>query len=127
MILLSRNNYNEVFPAGDLLVARRDPDPTTDRGLAIPRSKTRANSPQQIRLMSLSNMHMSCPCLPMADLDVFTISVASTLSGRALSRVITGPVKGYDMNNTVQKLDLLYHSTQKSTCSSRRLHDHNLA
>ena len=45
----------------------------------------------------------------MAGLDVFTISVASTLSGRTLSRVITGPVTVYDMEGMTQKIDLLYH------------------
>ena len=78
----------------------------------------------------------------MVSLDVFTIFVASTLSARAPSMVITGSVKVDDMDNTIQKLDLLHHSTQKFTCSSRRLHrldcansyvqcqrlqDHNLA
>ena len=77
----------------------------------------------------------------MAALDVFTISVASTLFGRTLSRVIMRLVKADDMEGMDQKLGL-YHPTQKSTCSSRGLHrldcahcyaqlqrphDHNLA
>ena len=69
MFLLSRNNYNEVFPPGNPLVARREPGPTTDRdlagirGLAILRSNTRASSCSRYRLISLSNMRMSCSCL----------------------------------------------------------------
>ena len=49
----------------------------------------------------------------MAGLDVFTISVASTLWGGTLSKVITGLVRIYHMEYMAQNLDLLYPLQQR--------------
>ena len=50
----------------------------------------------------------------MAGLDAFTISVASTLSGRTLTRAVTGPVNVYDMEGMARKIDLLFHFSHRN-------------